>query len=247
MAAAAELKEVSCASVSFCMATGYASDAKSVSLTELWNGQFWRVTPGVPVGALALSCPSANWCMAVGGRSDSTVTYSQTERWSGSSWAVIPSPNQGVGGSSLDGISCLSSSFCQAVGWRWTVPGPGPPWLNPTQSTAMLWNGIRWSLEPTPAARRNTQASLSAVSCTSTRSCVAVGAWTTSARADYGQLGGTVVRRWRNGVWSIQPSPDRVDLRRLTALSGVSCFGPKQFECLCTVSQRHRARLERNA
>src|SRR5579862_6512489 len=73
----------------------------------------------------AVSCISANACLAVGNSlspqaapgSDSTLS----EWWDGSRWTIQPTPSPGSPGSSdsgdsLTSVSCLSSGECFAVG-----------------------------------------------------------------------------------------------------------------------------------
>jgi hypothetical protein len=55
--------------------------------------------------------------MAAG--ADYTGTYDQTliEKWNGSTWSLVSSPNRSsTQDNDLDGVSCVSSSFCMAAG-----------------------------------------------------------------------------------------------------------------------------------
>jgi hypothetical protein len=78
-------------------------------------------------------------------------------------WSVEPSSNPaGATSSTLHGVSCISSSFCTAVGYGY----------DPTeQALAERWNGTSWTAEPNPAG----DSTLYGVSCTSSSSCTAVG------------------------------------------------------------------------
>jgi hypothetical protein len=60
----------------------------------------------------------------------------------------------------LDGVSCASSSFCEAVGY------------DDTSSDSVLaetWNGTSWTVQSTPTPANDGEVSLNAVSCTSSR------------------------------------------------------------------------------
>jgi hypothetical protein len=74
------------------------------------------------------------------------------------------------------------------------------------------WNGKRWQVQPSPdiAAR---DASLYGVSCTSSRSCTAVG-------FSLGSPARAIVERWDGSSWRLQAIPQ---LAKDTHLLGVSC------------------------
>jgi alpha-tubulin suppressor-like RCC1 family protein len=114
------LRGISCTSVEHCVAVGGSA---SGTLIETWNGSTWSVLESPnPKGSRspqlnAVSCISARSCAAVG--SDSTEEgSSQTlvEASKGSTWSIVPSANGASGVSHLDGVSCVSTESCFAVG-----------------------------------------------------------------------------------------------------------------------------------
>lgn len=112
-----------------------------------------------------------------------------------------------VGGSGGDGltwigsVSCLSATFCEAVG----SGASGPE--------AALWNGTSWT-DQTVAGPVST--GLNSVSCTSASSCEAVG-----EVADNGQEG-TLAESWDGSAWTVQTIPDPSTTQG-AQLTGVSC------------------------
>ncbi len=73
------LNAVSCTSPTPCMAVGGTATDRSATLAERWNGSSWAVLPtprGIQCGGdlcdilNAVSCTSANTCIAVGSLGD---------------------------------------------------------------------------------------------------------------------------------------------------------------------------------
>jgi subtilisin family serine protease len=184
---------VSCASSSFCMATGKAG---SKPYAARWNGSEWSLLSAPnPAGGsagtlLSVSCPTTSACVAVG--SYNTTSKPLTEHWDGSNWSVVSNPSLGKEGQGrLRGVSCLSATSCMAVGSFLT-----PNALLPTEEAlvAESWNGSSWTRESTPAVEGKPFASFNAISCTSPVACTAVG----SARPKYAEETGMVnlAERW---------------------------------------------------
>jgi hypothetical protein len=92
----ATLLSVSCATTIGCMAVGgQIASSPRPPLAEEWNGTGWRVTPTAGLGQaagnlLALSCPHASFCVAVGDEFTATgPTHQLAEEWNGTRWRVI--------------------------------------------------------------------------------------------------------------------------------------------------------------
>jgi hypothetical protein len=66
-------------------------------------------------------------------------------------------------------VSCTSADFCIAVGSGISAPDDDSP-----QAFIEAWNGRQWALEG-PAGRTGFGNVLGGVSCTTVRSCLAVG------------------------------------------------------------------------
>jgi hypothetical protein len=172
-----QLDSVSCVGSAFCMAVGSAvNDGFIQTLGEEWNGSSWSLvtTPNPPSDNAAdlqsVSCVSASYCVAVGYAGTTEGTASPLiEVWNGSTWsiypAMLPLPPGGLWGQ-LYGVSCVSTSFCTAVG-TWETGAQVPT------AYAVTSNGGTWSLSGA-LAEGNSQV-LGSVSCTSVSSCTAVG------------------------------------------------------------------------
>jgi len=107
------------------------------------------------------------------------------------------------------GVSCPSATECVAVGDAF------PPSSGSTYATASYWNGSRWTTGRT--ADPGTSSELMAVSCSSTSSCFAVGAYGT---ADAQAL--PLIEHWNGRGWTRQAAPLPVDIRD-GSLNDVSC------------------------
>ena len=117
--------------------------------------------PGAYGSLTAVSCASSTFCMAVGSDEVDNVGYGTglTENWDGESWQVVPSPNYPdddlgpgfLGGGILLGVSCASAQACVAVGYS-DAGGVNSQGLGyPGLALVETWDGIAWSLTPTPA------------------------------------------------------------------------------------------------
>jgi len=178
-----------------------------------WNIQ---ASPNVTVAhgqVQAVSCPSVSACTAVGyylDRAGKDVPLA--EAWNGTSWtqqtAVSPAGAQVPG---LDGVSCLSASFCEAVGV------PNESGLS-SSVFAEDWNGSSWTLQSMPSPAGATSVLLTAVSCTSASFCEAVGSYVSSDTI----LG--LAEEWNGTAWTVQPTPSQAGVT--TQLDGVSCVSP---------------------
>ena len=124
------------------------------------------------------------------------------------SWTIQPSPNGPTGGGFLMGDSCVSPSFCTAVG-HFSDNGGND------QALIESWNGRAWSLVSSPNNETDDPNDLTAVSCASSSSCQAVG-FSGLGSAEYQ----TLIESWNGTGWTTVPSPNSGPT---SALSGVSC------------------------
>lgn len=145
------LTSVSCASSSFCVAVGSLGNGAAASnyTSETWtyNGSSWSAPVSLGSGPFVgtVSCPKVSFCAAVS--EDNALTYN------GSSWSAptrIDSPVTDA--SSLESVSCASTSFCVAVD---------------TEENALIYQGRSWSA-PTRVGAAHT------VSCPSASFCMSV-------------------------------------------------------------------------
>jgi hypothetical protein len=143
-----------------------------------------------------VSCASSKSCVAVGsyGKAESG-TFALAESWNGKTWtASKPStPARALAGA-LQGVSCVSPTRCTAVGW-YVQSGGGSLGL------AESWNGRKWTEVPLPKSGGNGE--LFAVSCVSSKYCLAVGGGG-AAGASQGTPASYV---WTGKSWSLKHVP----------------------------------------
>jgi hypothetical protein len=146
-AIASNLEAVACTGAGACTAVGLAqySGFHENTLTEAWDGSAWTIVPSPSPGLYqnetrGLSCPAANACTAVGDERDSADADPVTMAlaWDGTSWSVQSTPVLVGGRSSLQGVSCVSAAWCQAVGGYQNDSG-----LDGEQPVAMVFRGGR--------------------------------------------------------------------------------------------------------
>jgi hypothetical protein len=217
---------VTCVSGSNCWAVGfdfYGNVARS--LTEHWDGTAWEIKDS-PNTALDrnnylgdITCVSGSDCWAVGSSTDSIGAQDQTlaMHWDGTAWSIVstaPVDTSQVMETSFEGVACVSSSDCWAVGYSQ---------IQDYQAIIQHWNGAAWTLVPAALQLSDptTKTILYDVACTSTSDCTAVGVQWSSALTGSG-LYQTLVEHWDGSAWSIVPSantaPDQDNI-----LSGVTC------------------------
>jgi hypothetical protein len=185
-------------------------------------GPAWSIqptdVPTLPTGQSdGVSCVSASWCAAVGYFYDGRrAGQALAQVWDGTSWTIEPlALPSGATGATLTGVSCLSPTWCMAVGWEnLSSAGSGP--------LAERWNGTRWGPVPMPDARSG-EVALEGVSCTSASACAAVG-WYTSGEFSTAAFG----ERWNGTAWSIptlrQPAGTSWSLNGVSCTAAASCL-----------------------
>jgi O-glycosyl hydrolase len=160
------LTDLSCASTSsFCEAVGFGRGEAFTPLAERWDSSSWR-TQSAGSGNAELygaSCPSANWCMAVGWREPHTRRDASTaaETWDGTAWSLVPTPGtSSPHNNGLNTVSCSSASACLAVG---SVTCPAKP-------LAERWANQQWSF----IARPPLTCGVDDLSCANPNACLTV-------------------------------------------------------------------------
>lgn len=219
--------DVSCATSTFCVDVGYSYNGSgAVPLMQTWNGSSWSpVNLPTPAGLLndslgGVSCVSASFCEAVGYYrvTGSTPSVPVALVWNGSTWAnqIVPLPS-GQTSEVLDGVSCLSTTWCLATGSAYTGS------FFAGQATSALWNGTNWTIVATaalPPALTGDFSYLNGVSCTTASWCMAVGG------AFNGSFQGPDLKEvWNGSSWSIAPTTGAAG--GFTTLGQVSCVGPQ--------------------
>ncbi len=222
-----KIESVSCSARMACTAVGTNLNASGINVTlaERWNGASWQrqATPNPPGNTdrsvapnlLGVSCPAAGFCAAVGEYQSGFTQASMAETWNGLQWTwqPFPVPANSVG-AELTGVSCASSSFCEAVGSYFD----GTAGVNVT--LAARWNGTSWSLQLTPNPGGFNFEQFNTVSCTSQRFCEA---W---ASGNAGNPGITLAEQWNGSSWQLQTVPSDA------AVNSVSCASAKFCEAV---------------
>jgi hypothetical protein len=178
------LEGVSCITPRSCTAVGSSHFGEN-TLVESWDGTTWSVVPSPnPSFSSSLggvSCVTPRSCTSVGSSSndpDHGLWNTLVESWNGTAWSVTPSPNPSPSPSStnfLYGVSCVSATRCTAVG----------SYFNSSTGFNTLvesWDGITWSVIPSPNPSSSSSDGLGGVSCISGTSCTAVGGYYDSSR-----------------------------------------------------------------
>ncbi|MGA2928769.1 MAG: hypothetical protein ABSG43_22820, partial [Solirubrobacteraceae bacterium] len=230
-AASTLLDGVSCSAGPACTAVGRASDNAGdwTALAERWNGTRWSIqtvpAPGAMAGATlnAVSCPSSTTCTAVGFSYDDNGTdHTLADEWNGSGWSVQTSQNPaGANGSSLNSVSCPSTTACTAVGNYYPNSGG-------VASLAERWNGTTWALQSSPNRGGTDFSQLEGTSCTSSSDCrITVGFSTYLADGGFffsNGLYATLGEGWNGTSWSIQSTLNPQGAAN-SELRGVRCAG----------------------
>jgi hypothetical protein len=193
-----DVQGVSCPTATACVAAGTAGKAGSASTAfgATWNGTKWTLQESLkPAGATesyldGISCASSSVCVAVGSFRPSTGPLKPlAEIWNGTAWTATEPPVTTENQGSLTGVSCTSSTSCEAVG----VTGAWP-----SQILIDYWDGTRWWTEQ--PAHTASSYSLLGVSCLPASSSankpfcfaagrVALGGGTYNAEVEYREEG----------------------------------------------------------
>ncbi len=205
-----QLLAVSCAGPTDCMAVGsyHIRDIpQDLNLAESWNGSTWSIVPTPNPGTLTnslygVSCVTASNCTAVGSYSSvNGESLTLVETWNGAAWSVASSPNPSTV-QNLQAVSCANSTSCVAVGdYNYGSESNGGTLVE-------TWNGVAWSVTPSPNPSTNTANYFNGVSCTLSTDCVAVG-----------YSAGAFVESWNGSAWSVTPNPRPRNLSMFTAAS----------------------------
>jgi photosystem II stability/assembly factor-like uncharacterized protein len=217
------VKGMSCATASDCYAVAFNYILVTHDGGTTWTSQ---LVPGTDQ-LLAVSCPAANTCFAVGWPGTIYSTGNGGSTWTRQANSLYGSDNTFVG------VSCASTTMCVAVGTQGTIMSTtnGSTWAAETSGTAHLLAGVScpntfscmavggggvtmtrsggsWQVYPS-----GTPQTLHGVSCPVQSTCYAVG-----------DAGTVLVTSNRGGNWTAQASGTVHDLH------GVGCA--QTLECL---------------
>jgi hypothetical protein len=181
------------------------------------------VNGGTPNGDLrSVRCVTSTFCEAVGSfYDDASDVRSLAELWIGTSWALQTTPvPKGAAFSAFDDVSCISASWCIAVGSS-STDGSGYQ----GSALAELWNGKTWTVQRVVDQTGALSDSLGGISCVSTKFCEAVGNYWNATDAIL-----TLTEVWNGKTWAIQVQPPKP--ANVSFLVSVSCVAPNACEAV---------------
>jgi hypothetical protein len=221
-ATVSNLLGVSCKAAGYCLAVGlYGPDESAPDLTPYaaaWTGSSLTPVPKLPVPsslstveATAVSCVAARSCVVIGTAFDQSafttpggflgyVTCIWT--WNSGKWTVRTVPDKDNDGMlSYSAIHCFSLTSCVTAGVR----QPQTANVSDTGDEVPLlatWNGKTFtSMKPAlPSVPAGTAQQFASVSCTSLRSCAAVGM--SSGKSTTSFLDVWNGKTWKLTTWS---------------------------------------------
>jgi hypothetical protein len=215
------LNGVSCVGPMFCMAAGQTQvSGNDAPFVERFDGSSWS-TMSVPMpsggnGAyfVGVSCTGLTFCAAVGVQYPGAFQQNFAETWNGRAWSITTTPNRSTSANgSLSAVSCVSSTFCLAVG--------GDAAHGADETVVQQWNGASWTIA-TDAPSSALQPELNGVSCLSTSFCAAVGASFAGTEVPFTEF-------WDGISWTVAATPT-VPAATQTLFSTVSCALPGMCE-----------------
>jgi len=172
----------------------------------------------------SISCPSSSWCAGVGDwwevHTVGGYTSPMAQIWSGGTWSTSITGDY-LRDTDLDGVSCVSASFCAAVGDTNTA------WTPYQAAYAEIWNGSAWNQLTVPAPNGGNYpstavANLTSVSCVTATDCTAVGSYSV------GSGNQAIISTYNGSAWSTTEPTNSSSI----TLNGVSCI----LELIATVN-----------
>lgn len=195
--------------------TTYGEDQIFKTTSQHWEVRSTPQLEPSPNHFYNVSCTASSACTVVGdkkemGEEGGGPTIPLAERWNGTEWKVQTAAKpSGASASTLSGVSCVSGTSCEAVGYLVNGTGIKEP-------LAEVWNGSTWSIQTTPHPTGASGTTLSDISCTASSACTGVGSYTSGSSIL------TLAERWNGSTWSIQSTPNPSESKR-SELAGVSC------------------------
>jgi hypothetical protein len=243
----AALFGMSCPAPGTCLSVGRAlteTGLKRPILESLTSGRWALAQLAMPAGATsaglyAISCPKAGSCVAVGryvARSGAWLPY--VDVLDAGRWKPTAVPGKaGFINVGLFGVSCVSITWCVAVGAASMNTSPSPYCSVNCGEAPVVEQlvGTRWTEHTPPSPSQNTNPILSGVSCWAPEHCVAVGTYFDSGFN--GNVETLVGTKWR---WSGAGAPSggaEASLDGVACVSATRCLLVGDFDETATTSQ----------
>ncbi len=178
-----------------------------------------QTTPGSNAYPGSVSCVTSVFCLGVGANAlyDGHLFYA--EEWNGTVWSpvTLPTPS-GASDEQLDQVSCVTTTFCIAV---------GSDTVSATQSPLILqWNGSAFTVVQGTTASASAS-TLRGVSCISASFCFAIGSDGTDESFAY-------IEQWNGSAWNATSLPATTGVTDILPFS-LSCTTPAN--CMAVGSQ----------
>lgn len=221
---------VSCSAANACTAVGAAESTvdspANTSLAQRWDGTSWTVQavptpPGATDAALTrVSCPTATTCIAAGNEQGPTSRV-YALMWDGSSWSpmTLPPLIASSGNAAVQGIDCVSATWCKLAGYVLGTAGQLVPFV-------VTWNGTSWTADTVPLPAAATHGTFTAIDCYSTTACAAVGSFGNPSISAEGRAP-ALAETWNGKTWHVDSAADPGSLTLPDAVAcpaSGSCF-----------------------
>ncbi|HET7121717.1 MAG TPA: fibronectin type III domain-containing protein, partial [Solirubrobacterales bacterium] len=163
---------------------------------------------------------STKMCMAVGKATVTGTDKPLAEVWDGHQWSLMmpPMPPESSG-AWLKGVTCPAAAACMAVGYQKLATGLRP--------LVEVWNGIAWTILPSPSPAGASETVLNGVSCLAGLTyCAATG----FARIEGQQR--AVALQWNGSTWatSVKSASQFVsEYKSVSCRSTIECVAVGQY------------------
>ena len=161
---------------------------------------------GNTLNAVAATSTTDAWAVGFQNSSNLNDSRTLTQHWNGTAWTTVASPNPGAAavlvctnlnsGNVLTAVAAVSPNDVWAVGYFFTCTSLLKP-------MALHWNGVQWSVVPTPKLNTNDNAAFNSVVAVAANDVYAVGYKPASNGAVL-----TLIEHWDGAAWSVVSSPN---------------------------------------
>jgi hypothetical protein len=206
------LRGVACVTATDCWAVGsYYNFVTSQTLIEHFDGTGWSIvmSPNAGIGEfnllMGVACAQTGTCVAVGVHVDMAHTsHTLILENHGTGWVLVTSPDGSTAGSTLNSVTCTTSTNCWAVG------------ASGSQTLIERNAGSGWNTVTSPNAVAGQNQTLSGITCSNDTDCWAVG-----YSAGFSSQQTLIAHNAASG-WQIVASPNAAFAQQNT-LNSVSC------------------------
>jgi len=207
-AVTSQLLDVAATSRRDAWAVGDFAKGRIHTLIEHWGGRSWRRVPSPSPGthadwlnAVAAASPSDAWAVGSENTGQGSGSHTLIEHWDGTAWRQVPSPDGAQASAQTQVQNILSDVAVISPSNAWAV-GTFIVGSSPVQTLIEHWNGVQWSVVPSPNPDVNVD-HLGGVAAITSGDVLAVG--------DFGDVFAptrTLVAQWNGSKWRVVRSPN---------------------------------------